>query len=126
MKRSANLENTIHFDRNAEFRRLKKEQRDTVRYKGDGKFEIKPINEVVHQRMARRPFVPFAEFDTDAFVDYGRKYYDNNRGIDRRSRTFRVQERLAAKRAKVEAIERKKEQRRLAIAARKDRSRKRR
>ena len=37
---------------------------------------------VVHERMAARPFVRFSRFDTAMFVDYGRKYYDNNQRVD--------------------------------------------
>lgn len=31
---------------------------------------------ILHQRMARRPFVPYAEFDTPEYSDYGRLMYD--------------------------------------------------
>jgi hypothetical protein len=41
---------------------------------------MKPLNVLVHERMATRPFVPFAAFDVEAFVDYGQTYYDNNHG----------------------------------------------
>jgi hypothetical protein len=40
---------------------------------------LKPLNVLAHQRMSARAFLPFDEFDVDAFVEYGRRYYDNNR-----------------------------------------------
>jgi hypothetical protein len=40
---------------------------------------LKPLNVLAHQRMAARAFLPFDEFDVDAFVEYGQRYYDNNR-----------------------------------------------
>jgi hypothetical protein len=57
---------------------------------GEGVTEIrlKPINVLVHERLARRPFVPFAEFDVEQFLDYGQRHYDNNAGIDRKGRSF--------------------------------------
>ena len=43
---------------------------------------LKPLNVLVHQRMAARPFLQFKDFDVDRFIDYGRSYYDNNVGVD--------------------------------------------
>ncbi len=43
---------------------------------------MKPINVLVHERMAERPFVPFDEFDVKEFVDYGNLYYDLNIRVD--------------------------------------------
>lgn len=40
--------------------------------------QMKPINMVAHERMAARPFVPFAEFDVAEFIDYGLLHYDLN------------------------------------------------
>jgi hypothetical protein len=45
---------------------------------------LKPLNVLTHQRMAARAFLPFDEFDVDAFVEYGTRYYDNNREPGRR------------------------------------------
>lgn len=87
------------FDASAELRRLaQSEDRDTVVHQASGKVTMKPINVLVHERMASRPFVPFADFDTAAFVDYGRLYYDNNRGVDQRGRRFVKLERAMMKR----------------------------
>ena len=44
---------------------------------------LKPLNVLMHERMAARPFVALEDFDTEAFVDNGRRLYDNNRGISR-------------------------------------------
>ncbi|MEE2887124.1 MAG: hypothetical protein VX951_06800 [Planctomycetota bacterium] len=43
-----------------------------------GQGVMKPLNMLVHERMAVRPFVPFDEFDIEKFVDYGRMFYDLN------------------------------------------------
>jgi hypothetical protein len=37
---------------------------------------LKPTDQVVHERMARRPFVPYEKFDVEKFSDYGRMKYD--------------------------------------------------
>ena len=56
------------------------QQRDTFYYQ-DGKPErLKPLSVVVHERMIERPFLRIDKFDTEAFIDYGRPYYDNNGG----------------------------------------------
>ena len=87
------------FDASAELRRVaKNEVRDTVVHKATGKVAMKPLNVLVHERMAARPFVPFAEFDTASFVDYGLRHYDNNRRVDSTGRRFVKQERLMMKR----------------------------
>jgi hypothetical protein len=68
---------------------------------------MKPLNVLVHERMAVRPFVAFDQFDTAAFVDYGRLRYDLNVGHDGRGKKFPGQEaaatkrRIAAKRAAI-------------------------
>ncbi|HLU39019.1 MAG TPA: hypothetical protein VK081_06515 [Planctomycetota bacterium] len=79
-----------HFDAHAERARLRQGARDTFAIPvcaGDGDAaidaaQLKPINVLVHERMAEQPFVPFAEFDVEALVDYGRPFYDNNMGRD--------------------------------------------
>jgi hypothetical protein len=69
---------------------------------------IKPINLIVHERMANRPFVRFADFDTKRFVDYGKMHYDlNDRRDGNRGKKFAGQQRLMRKRA----IEKKKARR---------------
>ena len=37
---------------------------------------FKTTDQIVHERMAARPFIPYEKFDTAAFVDYGRPKYD--------------------------------------------------
>lgn len=83
------------FDGHTEHQRGAHERRDTLRYVGDRKFELRRLDEVVHRRMAAQPFVPFAEFDVEAFVDYGKVHYDNNRHVDRQGRRFLAAERRA-------------------------------
>ncbi len=39
---------------------------------------FKTTDEIVHERMAQRPFVPFDKFDVAAFVDYGKLRYDKD------------------------------------------------
>lgn len=43
--------------------------------------EFKTCDQIVHERMAARPFVAYAAFDTAAYADYGRPKYDK-RGQD--------------------------------------------
>ena len=85
------------FDAQFERSRMKTGARDTVLITDAGKIKkdrfgmpaMKPLNVLVHERMARRPFIAFSDFDIASFVDYGRKFYDNNQGIDKRRKTFR-------------------------------------
>ena len=85
------------FDANTEKRRAQGETRDTFLVTDggvplcgpEGKPMMKPLNVLVHERMAERPFVPFAEFDIAAFVDYGQTFYDNNRMVDGQGRNLR-------------------------------------
>jgi hypothetical protein len=39
---------------------------------------FKTTDEIVHERMALRPFLPFQEFDVASYVDYGRPLYDKH------------------------------------------------
>lgn len=80
------------FDGVQEVSRLRRrEQRDTFLLTYDGKPkrdargnpQLKPINQLVHERMARRPFVAFADFDITGFVDYGQLFYDNNMRVEK-------------------------------------------
>jgi hypothetical protein len=100
------------FDVAAEVMRLGAgEARDTIQRRADGTvargegapLRMKPMNVLLHERMAARPFVPFAAFDIAAFVDYGRPFYDNNLNVDGQGRRFVTMERLKAKRARAEA-----------------------
>lgn len=58
---------------------------------------MKPLNVLVHERMAVRAFVPFDEFDIEAFIDYGQMHYDLNCRHDKGIR-FSGQDRLMRKR----------------------------
>lgn len=42
------------------------------------KAAFKTTDVIMHQRMAKRPFVPFNQFDIAAYVDYGRPKYDKH------------------------------------------------
>jgi YHS domain-containing protein len=72
------------FDKLNESNRIKMGvKRDTFVYDKNGKpTRIKPTSTLVHERMAKRPFVRFSRFDTAVFADYGRPYYDNNAKIE--------------------------------------------
>jgi hypothetical protein len=39
---------------------------------------FKTTDEVMHERLAQRPFVPYSYFDVAAYVDYGRPKYDKH------------------------------------------------
>ncbi len=48
---------------------------------GDAKFngiQFKTTDVIMHERMAKRPFVKYADFDVATFCDYGRPKYDKN------------------------------------------------
>ncbi len=84
------------FDARNEHKRLQGgKQRDTFLTSADGSVRerrgrprMKPINQLVHERMAQRPFVKFEDFDVAVFADYGRILYDNNRKVDGRGEVF--------------------------------------
>jgi hypothetical protein len=40
--------------------------------------DLKTVDQVVHERMAKRPFVPYDQFDVEAFSDYGKMRYDRH------------------------------------------------
>jgi hypothetical protein len=40
--------------------------------------DMKTVDQVVHERMAKRPFVPYEDFDVAAYVDYGQLRYDKH------------------------------------------------
>lgn len=89
------------FDRQAETLRHAKSPRDTFfDLAKDGRIGIKPINYLVHERMAQRPFVKLKDFDVDAFVDYGRLFYDLNHRVDGRGKEFRSLRKIKRIRAK--------------------------
>jgi hypothetical protein len=80
------------FDRHAELHRSKTETRDTIELDGNGMSVLKPILQVVHERLMARPFKKLADFDMESFVDYGRAYYDNNMGLDKGREFQRAQQ----------------------------------
>lgn len=94
------------FDRKNELKRIAGgAERDTFLTHADGTRVMKgdepvskPINQLVHERMAERPFVAFDEFDIAAFADYGRVYYDNNKKVDGKGITFMTARKLEKRR----------------------------
>jgi hypothetical protein len=44
--------------------------------------DMKCVDQVVHERMAQRPFVPYEEFDVERFSDYGKMRYDKHEKDD--------------------------------------------
>ena len=107
-----------NFDRTYEQQRAEHEQRDTFTSAG-GRSELKSVLSVVHDRMLERPFRSLDEFDLEAFVDYGRPFYDNNHG--ERGRSFSRAERVNRKRAAALADAREKRAREQAKRERKQR-----
>lgn len=102
------------FDVAAEVDRARTTPRDTMQLDANGNpvlGKMKPIAQLVHERMAARPFRKFDAFDMESYVDYGRAYYDNNAGLDR-GRPFSRAEQVNRKRerelAKVEKAAAKK------------------
>jgi hypothetical protein len=77
--------------------------------------QLKPVSQVVHERMAARPFRKLADFDMESFVDYGRAFYDNNQGLDK-GKSFPRAEQANQKREKEQA----KSEKAAAADARKD------
>lgn len=96
------------FDRWAEVSRADREVRDTFVcddagrpvLADDGRPRVKPMLQLVHERMMAQPFRPLAEFDMERFVDYGRAWYDNNAGVDKGCNFSRA---VAANRKREEA-----------------------
>jgi hypothetical protein len=86
------------FDKHHELHRADFAARDTSEIAPDGKRVLKAIPQLVHDRLATRPFRRLADFDLESFVDYGRPFYDNNPGDDR-SRSFPKAARANQKRA---------------------------
>lgn len=41
--------------------------------------EFKTCDQIMHERMAARPFVPYAKFDVAKYSDYGRPLYDKKK-----------------------------------------------
>ena len=73
------------FDRKHELER--KGYKDTVRmaanpnavdWQDGGDDLVKTTDEIMHERMAQRPFVAYSRFDTGKFADYGTHFYDKH------------------------------------------------
>ena len=56
-------------------RREEKQQGSAFRRKTDGDV-IRTVDQVMHERMARRPMISIEEFDIGKVVDYGTRFYD--------------------------------------------------
>lgn len=79
------------FDAREELERATKQPRDTVVSSADGRQSLKSIRRLVHDRLLAQPFPRLADFDLEAFVDYGRAFYDNNAGLDDGKRFVRAE-----------------------------------
>lgn len=112
------------FDRWHETNRVKMEERDTFRKLANGSLQLKSVPEVIHDRMLERRFKKLDEFDLEAFVDYGRPFYDNNRG--ERGREFTKAKKANRLREQELAKQREKEAREAAKRARSEKKKKRR
>jgi hypothetical protein len=114
--------------RNEQKRREGGKQRDTFLTSVDGSVRerrgrplMKPINQLVHERMAQRPFVKFEDFDIAVFADYGRILYDNNRKVDGRGQVFMTPRKVAKAKQREERRKRGRELKMKALAARRAR-----
>lgn len=90
-----------NFDEHAERNRAKYSYRDSITRDENGKVALLAIDQLVHKRLAERPFVAYERFDVENFVDYGRRYYDLNRGHDR-GKNFAEVQRREAKRSRAD------------------------
>ncbi len=69
------------FDRQHEL--MKKGMADTLRsspspFGADGDDLVKTTDEIMHERMSKRPFMAYSSFDTAKFADYGTRFYDKH------------------------------------------------
>ena len=112
-----------NFDSLYETSHEQRDERDTFRRLANGDLQLKSVPEVIHDRMLTRRFKKLDDFDLESFVDYGRPFYDNNRG--ERGKAFSQAERANRKREKVFAKQRDKAAREAAriAASEKPRSR---
>lgn len=118
--------------KNEQKRREGGKQRDTFLTSVDGSVRerrgrplMKPINQLVHERMAQRPFVKFADFDIAEFADYGRILYDNNRRVDGRGQVFMTPRKVAKAKAREERRKRGRARKMRAMRERRARQRRR-
>jgi hypothetical protein len=48
--------------------------------------DLKIVDQVVHERMAQRPFITYENFDVEKFSDYGKLRYDKHEASDLRKK----------------------------------------
>jgi len=58
----------------------------TGKHKLPKQSDLKTVDQVVHERMARRPFVAYESFDVESFSDYGKMRYDKHEAGDSRAK----------------------------------------
>jgi hypothetical protein len=58
----------------------------TGKHKMAKQSDLKTVDQVVHERMARRPFVAYESFDVESFSDYGKMRYDKHEAGDSRAK----------------------------------------
>lgn len=68
---------------------FQRDEKGQLKKTSGGAAILKPLNVLIHQRMAARPFVDFEDFDVDSFVDNGTRFYDNNRHVSRRGKKLK-------------------------------------
>ena len=71
----------------------------------NGRAALKPVVQVVHERLMQRQGKKLADFGMESFVDYGRAFYDNNAWVDK-GRNFPQAMKSNALRAKTQEKER--------------------
>lgn len=76
----------VNFDRKFVQRRGVKDFQRKALFKGSG---LKHADQVVHERMAERPFISFDRFDVARYIRMGRKRYQYNYGLMDRDRKVR-------------------------------------
>ena len=76
-------------------RRAKREAKNAGKEARGAKVKLKPLNQLVHERMSVRPFLPLEQFDVAEFANYGRTYYDNNKKVDGAGSTLMTPKRVA-------------------------------
>lgn len=74
------------------------------------RLELKPVNQLVHERMSVRPFVKYEAFDTADFADYGRRYYDNNKKVDGQGSTLMTPTKVEKQKQRQARMEERKDQ----------------
>ncbi len=51
---------------------------NAVDWQAGGDDLVKTTDEIMHERMSKRPFVSYSSFDTGRFADYGTHFYDKH------------------------------------------------